>query len=50
MNTARTCDNVEPHARVNSIDCRSQNELYLGELGNWRVRRATPKLTAATTR
>ena len=24
---------------VNAIDCRSENELYVGELGNWRVQK-----------
>jgi hypothetical protein len=33
---------------VNSIDCRSENELYVGELGNWRVQRVTLKPTAGT--
>ena len=28
---------------VNSIDCRNENELYVGELGNWRVQRVTLK-------
>ena len=35
---------------VNSIDCRSENELYVGELGNWRVQRVTLKPTAAATK
>jgi hypothetical protein len=26
---------------VNSIDCRSENELLVGELGNWRVQKVT---------
>jgi len=26
---------------VNSIDCSEENELLVGELGNWRVRRVT---------
>ena len=25
----------------NSIDCSEENELLVGELGNWRVRRVT---------
>ncbi|MBI4888959.1 MAG: hypothetical protein HY824_17805 [Acidobacteria bacterium] len=33
---------------VNSIDCRSENELYVGELGNWRVQRVTLKPAAGT--
>ena len=28
---------------VNSIDCRSENELFVGELGNWRVQKVTLK-------
>ena len=26
---------------VNQIDCRSENELYVGEIGNWRVQKVT---------
>ena len=26
---------------VNSLDCRSENELYVGEIGNWRVQKLT---------
>jgi len=26
---------------VNAIDCRSENDLYVGELGNWRVQKLT---------
>ncbi len=26
---------------VNSIDCRSENELFVGELTNWRVQKIT---------
>jgi DNA-binding beta-propeller fold protein YncE len=26
---------------ANAIDCRSENELYVGELGNWRVQKLT---------
>lgn len=26
---------------VNAIDCRSENELYVGELGNWRVQKVS---------
>ena len=26
---------------VNAIDCRTENELYVGELGNWRVQKIT---------
>ncbi len=26
---------------VNAIDCRRENELYVGELGNWRVQKVT---------
>jgi sugar lactone lactonase YvrE len=32
---------------VNSLDCRTENELYVGETGNWRVQRVTLKPTAA---
>ena len=28
---------------VNAIDCRNANELYVGELGNWRVQKITLK-------
>jgi DNA-binding beta-propeller fold protein YncE len=28
---------------VNAIDCRSENELLIGELGNWRVQKVTLK-------
>jgi hypothetical protein len=31
---------------VNSIDCRSENELYVGETGNWRVQKVTLKPAA----
>ena len=33
---------------VNSLDCRSENELLVGELGNWRVQRVTLKPAAGT--
>ena len=26
---------------VNEIDCRSENELFVGEIGNWRVQKLT---------
>src|SRR5207253_3708516 len=26
---------------VNAIDCRNENELYIGELTNWRVQKVT---------
>jgi hypothetical protein len=26
---------------VNAIDCRSENDLYIGEIGNWRVQKLT---------
>ena len=26
---------------TNAIDCRSENELLIGELGNWRVQKVT---------
>jgi len=35
---------------VNSIDCRSENELYVGEIGNWRVQKVTLKPGAAGTK
>jgi len=35
---------------VNAIDCRTENELYVGELGNWRVQKVTLKPTATGTR
>ena len=35
---------------VNAIDCRTENELYVGELGNWRVQKVTLKSGAAGTR
>lgn len=33
---------------VNSIDCRTENELYVGELGNWRVQKVTLRPPAGT--
>jgi DNA-binding beta-propeller fold protein YncE len=33
---------------VNAIDCRTENELYVGELGNWRVQKVTLRPSAAT--
>jgi hypothetical protein len=35
---------------VNAIDCRTENELYVGELGNWRVQKVTLKPAATATR
>jgi DNA-binding beta-propeller fold protein YncE len=35
---------------VNSIDCRNENELYVGELGNWRVQKLTLRPAATGTR
>ena len=32
---------------VNAIDCRSENELYVGELSNWRVQKLTIRATPA---
>jgi hypothetical protein len=32
---------------VNSIDCRSENELLIGELSNWRVQKLSLKASAA---
>ena len=35
---------------VNAIDCRSENELYVGEIGNWRVQKLTLRPAATGTR
>jgi hypothetical protein len=35
---------------VNAIDCRTENELYVGELGNWRVQKVTLRPANAGTR
>ena len=35
---------------VNSLDCRTENELYVGEIGNWRVQKVTVKAAAAASR
>src|SRR5688572_22598603 len=35
---------------VNAIDCRTENELYVGELGNWRVQKLTLRPAATGTR
>jgi hypothetical protein len=32
---------VKEFGLVNSIDCRNENELYVGELANWRVQKLT---------
>jgi hypothetical protein len=32
---------VKEFGLVNSIDCRTENELLVGELSNWRVQRLT---------
>ncbi len=32
---------VKEFGSVNAIDCRSENELYVGEIGNWRVQKIT---------
>jgi hypothetical protein len=34
---------------VNAIDCRSENDLLVGELGNWRVQKLTLRPSAART-
>jgi DNA-binding beta-propeller fold protein YncE len=34
---------------VNSIDCRSENELLIGELSNWRVQKLTLRPAASST-
>jgi hypothetical protein len=26
---------------VNAIDCRGENDLFVGEIGNWRVQKLT---------
>ena len=31
---------------VHEIDCRNENELYVGEITNWRVQKLTLKPTA----
>ncbi len=38
---------VKEFGLVNSIDCRSENELLVGELGNWRVQKLSLKAGAA---
>jgi hypothetical protein len=35
---------------TNSIDCRNENELYVGEIGNWRVQKVTLRPAATATR
>jgi hypothetical protein len=35
---------------VNAIDCRTENELFVGELGNWRVQKVTLRPAATGTR
>jgi len=32
---------VKEFGTVNALDCRSENELYVGEVGNWRVQKLT---------
>jgi hypothetical protein len=34
---------------TNSIDCRNENELYVGEIGNWRVQKVTLRPAASAT-
>ena len=34
---------LEEFGMANSIDCRSENELLIGEMTNWRVQRVTFK-------
>jgi hypothetical protein len=34
---------------LHEIDCRNENELYVGEIGNWRVQKLTLKPTATQT-
>jgi hypothetical protein len=38
---------VKEFGLVNSIDCRNENELLVGELANWRVQKLTLKAAAA---
>jgi DNA-binding beta-propeller fold protein YncE len=35
----RAGKSLKEFGTVNAIDCRSENELYIGETGNWRVQR-----------
>jgi sugar lactone lactonase YvrE len=37
---------IKEFGTVNSLDCRTENELYVGETGNWRVQRVTLKPAA----
>ena len=32
---------VKEFGLVNAIDCRTENDLYIGELTNWRVQKLT---------
>ena len=32
---------LEEFGSVNQIDCRSENEVFVGEIGNWRVQKLT---------
>ena len=32
---------VKEFGSVNQIDCRSETELFVGEVGNWRVQKLT---------
>ena len=34
---------VKEFSVVNSLDCRTENTLLVGEVGNWRVQRVTLK-------
>jgi DNA-binding beta-propeller fold protein YncE len=38
---------IKEFGLINSIDCRSENELYVGELANWRVQKLTLRSGAA---
>jgi DNA-binding beta-propeller fold protein YncE len=38
---------VKEFGLVNSIDCRNENELYVGELSNWRVQKLTIRSSQA---
>ena len=41
--SARAGKLLKEFGSVNSIDCRNENELYVGELTNWRVQKLTLK-------
>ncbi len=41
---------IKEFGTVNAIDCRTENELYVGELLNWRVQKLTLRPAATDTR